>query len=200
MIFISNSDAVTKLYAIIAAGLLAAGCSESGEPPSAPPGMLLIPGGEFTMGSDDSLARPREKPPHRVKVDGFFMDATPVTNAQFRAFVEATEYLTTSEKPADLAEIMKQLNVRSELVCEHKADFNYPIVAAASILAKVTRDRIVAKLHEEFGDFASGYLSDPKTQEYMKTYWDKHPSIFRQTWAPYKLLQTQKQQSSLGDF
>jgi len=61
------------------------------------------------MGSDDSLARPREKPPHRVKVDGFFMDATPVTNAQFRAFVEATGYVTTSEKPADLAEIMKQL-------------------------------------------------------------------------------------------
>lgn len=74
-----------------------------------PDGMVWIPGGEFTMGSDDPLARPREKPPHRVKVDGFFMDATPVTNAQFRAFVEATGYLTTAEKPADLAEIMKQL-------------------------------------------------------------------------------------------
>ncbi len=74
-----------------------------------PAGMLWIPGGEFTMGSNDPLARPREKPPHRVKVDGFFMDATPVTNVQFRAFVEATDYITTAEKPADLAEIMKQL-------------------------------------------------------------------------------------------
>lgn len=78
-------------------------------PESVPEGMVWIPGGEFTMGSDSPLARPRERPPHRVKVDGFFMDVTPVTNAQFRAFVEATGYVTTSEKPADLAEIMKQL-------------------------------------------------------------------------------------------
>jgi formylglycine-generating enzyme required for sulfatase activity len=76
---------------------------------TAPDGMVWIPEGEFTMGSDDPLSRRREQPPHRVKVDGFFMDSTPVTNAQFRAFVEATGHLTTSERPTDLAEIMKQL-------------------------------------------------------------------------------------------
>lgn len=74
-----------------------------------PEGMIAIPGGEFTMGSDDALARPREQPAHRVRVDAFYMDATPVTNAQFREFVEATGYVTIAEKPADLEEIMAQL-------------------------------------------------------------------------------------------
>ena len=58
----------------------------------APPGMVWIPGGEFTMGSTDPLARRDESPVHRVRVDGFWMDKTEVTNAQFRAFVEATGY------------------------------------------------------------------------------------------------------------
>ncbi|MES1264874.1 MAG: SUMF1/EgtB/PvdO family nonheme iron enzyme, partial [Variovorax sp.] len=49
------------------------------------PGMLWIPGGTFRMGSDHHY--PEEKPAHRVTVDGFWMDATPVTNAQFKAFV-----------------------------------------------------------------------------------------------------------------
>ena len=51
-------------------------------------GMVEIPGGEFLMGSDRHY--PEERPAHRVKVDGFWMDQTPVTNAEFRAFVEAT--------------------------------------------------------------------------------------------------------------
>jgi formylglycine-generating enzyme required for sulfatase activity len=52
--------------------------------------MVWVPGGEFMMGvDDDSEARPDESPKHRVKVDGFWMDATEVTNAQFAAFVKA---------------------------------------------------------------------------------------------------------------
>jgi formylglycine-generating enzyme required for sulfatase activity len=76
---------------------------------SAPPGMVWIPGGEFTMGTDSDLGWPDEKPAHRVRVDGFWMDQTEVTNAQFLAFVEATRYVTTAEKAPDLAEIMKQV-------------------------------------------------------------------------------------------
>jgi formylglycine-generating enzyme required for sulfatase activity len=73
-----------------------------------PPGMVWVPGGEFTMGSDDEQAWPDEKPAHRVRVAAFWMDETEVTNAQFRAFVEATGYVTTAEKPVDLAEVMRQ--------------------------------------------------------------------------------------------
>jgi formylglycine-generating enzyme required for sulfatase activity len=71
------------------------------EPGATPPGMAWIPGGEFTMGTDDPQANPAEKPAHRVRVDGFWIDATEVTNAEFRRFVEATHYVTTAERPVD---------------------------------------------------------------------------------------------------
>lgn len=60
--------------------------------------MAWIPGGEFTMGSDQHY--PEEAPAHRVRVDGFWMDRTPVTNAEFARFVEATGYVTQAEVPA----------------------------------------------------------------------------------------------------
>src|SRR5262245_54185894 len=50
-------------------------------PDGAPPGMVWIPGGEFTMGTDSDPGWADEKPAHRVRVDGFWMDQTDVTNA-----------------------------------------------------------------------------------------------------------------------
>ena len=73
-----------------------------------PEGMVWIPGGEFSMGSTDPLARPDESPVHRVRVDGFWMDATEVTNEQFQAFVEATGYVTIAERPLDWEQMKKQ--------------------------------------------------------------------------------------------
>jgi formylglycine-generating enzyme required for sulfatase activity len=78
------------------------------KPSGGPSGMVWIPGGTFTMGTDDQIGWADEKPAHRVRVDGFWMDETDVTNAQFRRFVEATGYVTTAEKPVDAAEILKQ--------------------------------------------------------------------------------------------
>jgi formylglycine-generating enzyme required for sulfatase activity len=74
-----------------------------------PPGMVWIPGGEFTMGTDSEVGWPDERPAHRVRVDGFWVDETDVTNAQFAAFVEETGYVTTAEKPVDAREILRQL-------------------------------------------------------------------------------------------
>ncbi len=70
-------------------------------PEAAPEGMIWIPGGEFLMGTNDAKAHPAEKPAHRVAVDGFWIDETEVTNAQFRRFVEATGYVTVAERPID---------------------------------------------------------------------------------------------------
>jgi formylglycine-generating enzyme len=53
------------------------------------------------MGSDDFY--PEERPVHRVSVDGFWMDATPVTATQFRRFVRETAYVTVAERPLDAA-------------------------------------------------------------------------------------------------
>lgn len=83
-------------------GLSSANCS-------IPAHMVWIPGGEFIMGSDYAESKPDEKPPHRVKVDGFWMDVTPVTNRQFKEFVQATGYVTTAEKAPTLEEIMSQV-------------------------------------------------------------------------------------------
>lgn len=56
-----------------------------------------IPGGTFRMGSDRHY--PEERPIHSVTVDGFWMDRRPVTNAEFRRFVESTGHVTTAEVP-----------------------------------------------------------------------------------------------------
>jgi formylglycine-generating enzyme len=64
-----------------------------------PPGMAWLPGGTFRMGSDSHY--PEEAPAHRVTVDGFWMDRTPVTNRAFRKFVNATGYITFAEIAPD---------------------------------------------------------------------------------------------------
>lgn len=74
-----------------------------------PPGMVWIPAGEFTMGTDDGEFNPNERPAHPVRLDGFWMDATPVTNGQYHDFVKATGYLTVAEKPVDWEELKKQV-------------------------------------------------------------------------------------------
>lgn len=72
-------------------------------------GMVKITGGQFNMGGDNDQARPDEFPKHQVTVSSFWMDATEVTNAQFRTFVEATGYVTVAERKLNLEEIKKQL-------------------------------------------------------------------------------------------
>ncbi len=81
-------------------------------PGPAPLGMVWIPGGEFSMGAQDPpemnmvgmQATTDSRPIHRVYVDGFFMDKTDVTNAQFAAFVKATGYVTIAEKTPSAAD------------------------------------------------------------------------------------------------
>jgi formylglycine-generating enzyme required for sulfatase activity len=77
-------------------------------PGTAPPGMVWVPGGEFSMGAAEPAghdgnevgmqATYDSRPVHRVYVDGFWMDATEVTNRQFAEFVQATGYVTVAER------------------------------------------------------------------------------------------------------
>ncbi|MFM1798238.1 MAG: hypothetical protein RLZZ117_516 [Cyanobacteriota bacterium] len=71
----------------------------AGRPPA--PGMVWIPGGRFLMGSNAHY--PEEAPAHQVRVEGFWLDRAPVTNAQFLKFVKATGHRTLAERPADPA-------------------------------------------------------------------------------------------------
>lgn len=76
-----------------------------------PEGMAWIPGGEFQQGASESndMALNHEKPQHPVAMDGFFMDETEVTNAQFKKFVEETGYVTVAEREIDWEEMKKQV-------------------------------------------------------------------------------------------
>jgi len=75
-----------------------------------PDGMVLIAGGIFEMGAKEKrFAKPNEFPVHKVRLDSFYMDRYPVTNAQFNEFVEATGYVTTAEQKINWEEMKKQL-------------------------------------------------------------------------------------------
>src|SRR5205814_7858611 len=75
-------------------------------PKPAPEGMVWIPGGEFSMGASVNghgscempMASHDTEPIHRVRVDGFFMDKTAVTNEQFEKFVKVIGYVTIAER------------------------------------------------------------------------------------------------------
>ncbi|RMF55787.1 ribonuclease HII [Candidatus Woesearchaeota archaeon] len=97
--------------------------------------------------------------------------------------------------------IKKLLNVSVEIIAEHKADLNHPTVAAASILAKVTRDREIEKIQKKIGKrFGSGYPSDPETVRFAEKHHSDYPAIFRKTWASYKKIMEKKFQSTLDSF
>jgi len=96
-----------------------------------------------------------------------------------------------------VCELLKNKNV--ELIVEHKAE-KYPIVAAASILAKVTRDREIETIKKKYGNCGPGYTSNQITQKFIKENFEKHPEIFRKTWVTYKKLVSGKKQKKLGEF
>tara|TARA_B100000768_G_C11283723_1_gene380458 strand:+ start:746 stop:1810 length:1065 start_codon:yes stop_codon:yes gene_type:complete len=77
----------------------------------APEGMVWVETKTFLKGAKegDQYAMKREKPAHEVKVDGFFIDQTEVTNKQFRKFVDETRYITLAEKPIDWNVMKKDL-------------------------------------------------------------------------------------------
>ena len=80
-------------------------------PKEAPEGMVWVPKKQFKQGAKegDKMAMKREKPSHQVEVDGFFINETEVTNKEFKAFVEATDYVTLAERPIDWEELKQQV-------------------------------------------------------------------------------------------
>ena len=73
-----------------------------------------------------------------------------------------------------------------EIISEHKADLNYTVVGAASILAKTTRDAEIRELARLYGDIGSGYPSDEITQKWLDKHWKKNhnfPDFVRKKWS-----------------
>jgi len=101
------------------------------------------------------------------------------------AYVDASDVMEERFKQ----HILESLPFKVQIISEHKADRKYPIVSAASIIAKVERDKEIAELTRIHGDFGCGYPTDPKTisflQQCLQKY-GKYPDFIRKSWKPAK--------------
>lgn len=102
-----------------------------------------------------------------------------------KVYVDASDVLEERFKQ----HILECLSFKVDIVSEHKADRNYVAVSAASIIAKVERDKEISLLAEVYGDFGSGYPSDPRTMHFLEKLMentDEYPEFIRKSWKPAK--------------
>jgi len=106
------------------------------------------------------------------------------------AYVDASDVLPERFKQ----HIAEELAFKVQIVSEHEADKTYPVVSAASIIAKVERDRAIASLRKEHGDLGSGYITDPKTVEFLKKWiraYGSYPEFVRESWKPAERIKAE---------
>ncbi|MCL2476513.1 ribonuclease HII [Candidatus Bathycorpusculum sp.] len=111
--------------------------------------------------------------------DKAFVDAADVVAQRFGNYIR--EFLVMAQQPI--------------IVSEHKADRNYAVVAAASIIAKVERDLEIQRLQEKYGDFGSGYLGDGRTLVFLRRLLAEghgvYPSCVRKSWEPARRVRAE---------
>jgi len=120
----------------------------------------------------DKIVKILENLVRKFKNVKVFIDSPTVNSEKFRR---------------DLENIFRNL----EIYVEHKADLNIVVVSAASIVAKCVRDLEIEKLKKVYGDFGSGYPSDPRTIKFLISYISRHgklPPIARKSWKTCKKL------------
>jgi ribonuclease HII len=89
--------------------------------------------------------------------------------------------------------IAENLSFSPKIICEHKADVNYPIVSAASIIAKVERDRVISQLKKKHGNIGCGYPSDSNTIKFLEVWIRKfgsYPDFVRKSWKTAKRVKS----------
>jgi ribonuclease HII len=121
-----------------------------------------------------------------------------------QAMAQVINVLKPDEAYVDAADVVEErfkhhiqegLTVKAKITSRHKADKIYPVVSAASIVAKVERDREIAALRVTYGDFGSGYLTDKKTMLFLKRWLQTHaeyPSCVRKSWKPARQVKNEK--------
>jgi len=101
------------------------------------------------------------------------------------AIVDASDVLADRYR----RHITELLSFQVKVISEHKADKNYPVVSAASIIAKVERDDSIETLKAQHGDFGSGYMTDLKTKVFIESLIEEcgvYPDFVRCSWKPAK--------------
>ena len=135
-----------------------------------------------------------------------------LNDVELEMFREAVSKIPVTRVYADCPDVNEMsfsssLSVRLNnitVIGRHKADDTYPVVSAASIVAKVTRDRIVEEISKEFGkDIGSGYPSDQQTMDFIKE-WIKEngvsPKHTRNSWEPVRKLLSVSANTKITDW
>jgi len=122
-----------------------------------------------------------------LKPEEAYVDASDVREGRFGESIR--EFL-----PNDLKNV--------KIVSKHHADRSFPAVSAASIIAKVRRDEVAESLRKDYGDFGSGYITDPKTLDFLRRWRSSHddyPPIVRRSWRTIKEIEREFGQARLGE-
>jgi len=112
-------------------------------------------------------------------------------------------YVDASDVNCDRFSDWIKLNLKFkdvEIISENHADRKYPVVSGASIIAKVIRDREISDLKKVYGNFGSGYVTDPRTLHFLKEFYLEHnsfPPIVRRSWKTLKQLEEEIKQRKL---
>ncbi|MCK4883786.1 MAG: ribonuclease HII [Candidatus Diapherotrites archaeon] len=96
--------------------------------------------------------------------------------------------------------IEKYISFKTRIISEHKADLNYPVASAASIIAKVERDDAIKELAKEYGEMGSGYPGDENTIKFLRKYFLEHskmPNFARKSWQTIANLENERFQKKL---
>jgi len=116
------------------------------------------------------------------------------------AYVDASD--VNEQRYAEyIADFLRPEIRNLRIISKHHADRTYPVVSAASIIAKVRRDSAIESLRKEYGDFGSGYMTDPKTIDFLKQWrrsYTNYPTFVRLSWKTIKELEAEIGQSRLG--
>ncbi|WP_054843003.1 ribonuclease HII [Vulcanisaeta distributa] len=138
----------------------------------------------------------------RIIDDYVYMNALNILEAEIaiklinRALSNAALQIVYIDSPDPRPERFRDMVKRGitgnvEVVAMNNADKLIPVVSAASIVAKVIRDSIIKELHREYGDFGSGYPSDPRTTAFLRDWVRNHgdlPPIVRRSWSTVRRL------------
>ncbi len=139
----------------------------------------------------------------RLRYDVAYVDCCDTDQSRFGRLV--FELLRQILKKNGSGPLFCRTNAKliTRIKSEHHADRNYPVVSAASIVAKVTRDDFISNLKKSNRDLGSGYPSDSETIEYLRGFLNRSeelPPFTRVSWETIRRLEEEAEIKSLQDF
>jgi ribonuclease HII len=127
----------------------------------------------------------------RLKFDLVYVDCCDTVEKRYGNLIADLLFERIMHRMNSPVQLGEDNPYRNKIVSEHHADVNYPVVSAASIVAKVRRDAYISLLHKKHGLFGSGYPSDPDTKKFLRGFVERAqslPSMTRLSWVTIRNL------------